>query len=185
MKVLIACEFSGVVRSCFLDKGHDAISCDLLASDLPGPHVQGNVIPLLSQPWDLVIAHPPCTYLCNSGVRWFKEQPERWEFLQAAAGFFKLCLNANAPRVAIENPIMNRHALSIIGRNYDFSVQPYEHGHPETKRTCFWVKNLPALKPTKVVKGRFPKVHYMSSNNALDRSKTYIGIARAMAEQWG
>jgi hypothetical protein len=184
--VLIACEFSGVVRGAFRDMGHDAVSCDILPTERPGPHHQGDVLPLLRQPWDLVIAHPPCTRLCNSGVRWLHER-DLWDEMREGAEFFLACLNANAPMVAVENPVMHRHAREIIGRGPDFTTQPYEHGDPYTKRTCFWTRGLPPLQPSMVVDGREAQVHRASPgpDRWKERSRTYPGIARAMAEQWG
>ena len=184
MEVLVACEFSGIVRDAFLDAGHDAVSCDLLDSERPGPHVTGDVAPLPKQPWDLVIAHPPCTYLCNSGVRWLHTRPGRWDLMRGAAEFFALCLNANAPLVACENPVMHGHAGI---RKPDFTIQPWQFGHGEVKRTCFWTRGLPPLKPSDVVEGRAPRIHHMSpgKDRGRERSRFYPGIAKAMAEQWG
>ena len=184
MRVLVACEFSGVVRDAFIARGYDAVSCDLLPSETPGPHLQQDVTPLLAQRWDLVIAHPPCTYLANSGVRWLYSQPGRWEKLREARAFFLACLSANAPKIAVENPVIHRHAKI---RKPDFTVQPWQFGHGETKRTCFWTKNLPALEPTNVMKERYPRVHRESPgpDRWKKRSVTYAGIASAMAEQWG
>ena len=184
MRVLIACEFSGIVRDAFLAKGHDAISCDLLPTESPGPHIQGDVTPHLSKSWDLVIAHPPCTFLCLSGVRWLYSQPGRWAKMEEAAQFFTLCLNANSPLIAVENPVM--HSLAKL-RKPNFTIQPWQFGHGEIKRTCFWTKNLPRLEPTKIVSGREPRLHKLgpSKDRAKLRSITYKGIAQAMAEQWG
>ena len=187
MKVLVACEFSGVVRDAFIARGHDAISCDLLPSDTPGPHVQGDVRPLLREPWDLVIAHPPCTYLCNSGVRWLHSDHARWEKLDEAAVFFRACLDANALHVAVENPVMHGHARERVGRGHSFSVHPWQFGHGETKRTCFWTRGLPSLVPTNVVSGREQRIHKMTPgpDRWKARSLTFTGIAEAMADQWG
>ena len=183
MRVLIACEFSGIVRDAFIARGHDAVSCDLLPTERPGPHVEGDVRPMLRERWDLVIAHPPCTYLANSGVRWLYSKPERWRLLGAAAGFFSQCLNANADRVAVENPVMHKWAGM---RKPDFTVQPWQFGHGETKRTCFWTKRLPPLLPTNIVAGRDARVHREppGPDRWKKRSLTYPGIAAAMAEQW-
>src|SRR6056297_904353 len=142
MKVLIACEYSGRVRDAFIALGHDAVSCDLLPSESPGPHIQGDVRELLREPWDLVIAHPPCTYLANSGVRWRVERGE-WEQIAEAAEFFRACLGANAPCVAVENPVMHRYGREAVGRGPNFTVQPWQFGDPLRKRTCFWVRGLP------------------------------------------
>ena len=188
MKVLVACEFSGTVRDALLRNGHDAISCDLLPTTSPGPHVQGDVTPLLSRSWDLVIAHPPCTYLANSGVGWLGTQPGRYENMLAAAAFFRKCLDANAPKVAVENPIMHKYAkrAAQIG-NPDCIIQPYQFGHPETKATCFWLRGLPPLYPTLAVEGRVPRVYHEPPHpdRWKRRSITYTGIADAIAEQWG
>ena len=123
-------------------RGHDAVSCDLLPTEAPGPHIEGDVTEQLRKPWDLVIAHPLCTRLCNSGVRWLHER-DLWSELDEAAGFFRLCLEANAPCVAVENPIMHKYGRERVGRGHDFSVQPWQFGDPDKKRTCFWTRNLP------------------------------------------
>lgn len=195
--MLVACEYSGVVRDAFLARGHDAVSADLLPTESPGPHLMGDVRPQLRRRWDLVIAHPPCTYLCNSGVRWLhrdeagREVPRgtgRWVKMQAAAEFFLACFHANAPRVAVENPTMHKYAIAALGGlRPTCAVQPWEHGHGETKRTCFWTRGLPPLMPTDVVTGRVGAVHVEppGPDRGKIRSKTYRGIAEAMAEQWG
>ena len=187
MKVLVACEFSGRVRDAFIARGHYAISCDLLPTESPGPHIQGDVLPILfSREWDLVIAHPPCTYLCNSGVRWLKDNPERKAAMRRAAGFFEACLLARSPRIAVENPVMHGHAGI---RKYDFTVQPWQFGDLETKRTCFWTKGLPPLVPeiTEKPDNVQASVHHASPSKDRwkKRSLTFPGLARAMAEQWG
>jgi hypothetical protein len=188
MRILIACEYSGMVRDAFLAKGHDAISADLLPSERPGPHHQGDVRPLLRQPWDLVIAHPPCTRLCNSGVRWLAER-DLWQDMQEGAAFFLECLNANSPRVAVENPVMHKHARELIGRAHCFSVQPWQFGDAARKKTCFWTRDLPPLHPTSdmTMADAKPECHYASPgpDRWKQRSRTYPGIAKAMAEQWG
>lgn len=186
MKVLIACEYSGRVRDAFIEMGHDAISCDILPTESPGPHFQGDVSIMLEKEWDLIIAHPPCTRLCNSGVRWLYER-NLWNEMKEAAVFFRSFLLAKSTFIAVENPVIHSHALNVIGRSHDFSVQPYEHGEPYTKRTCFWVKNLPHLKPTNIVNERIEEVHLMppGKDRAKKRSLTYQGIANAMAKQWG
>jgi len=183
MKVLVACEFSGVVRDAFLAKGHDAFSCDLLP-DLAGSdrHFQCDVRKKLVHPyvWDLIIAHPPCTHLAVSGARWFKDkEAEQLEALD----FVKLFFDLDYPRVCIENPI------SIISSRFhkpDQIIQPWQFGHGETKATCLWLKGLPLLVPTNVVEGREQRVWKMppSPDRWKERSKTYQGIAKAMAEQW-
>lgn len=195
MRVLVACEFSGIVRDAFRARGHEAISADLLPTERPGPHYQGDVLELLTgifpTRWDLVIAHPPCTYLANSGVRWLYKDGEpdedRWLRMADAAEFFKALLNAPVPRIAVENPVMHRYAKAIIGRGPDQCIQPWQFGHGETKRTCFWLKNLPPLEPTNIVDGREPRVHYASPgpDRWKERSRTLQGLADAMADQWG
>ena len=186
MKLLVACEFSGVVRDAFLAEGHDAISCDLLPTESDGPHIQGDVRELLREPWDLVIAHPPCTRLCNSGVRWLHER-NLWDDMREGAEFFLECLRANAPLVAVENPVMHKYAVEIIGRRQNFCVQPYEFGHGVSKRTCFWTKGLPKLQPTEIVEGRSKALSNMSASKDRGklRSRFFPGMAKAMAEQWG
>ncbi len=196
MKVLIACEFSGIVRDAFKARGHDAWSCDLLPTERPGQHIQGDVLEILDDNWDLMIAHPPCTYLCNSGVRWFYFNRdgidcidiERWDKMEEAAEFFKLLYESpKIKKVAVENPIMHGHARKIIGRKYNQIIQPWQFGHGETKATCLDLKGLPELKPTNIVAGRKTRIHKMSPSKDRGklRSVTYQGIADAMAEQWG
>lgn len=182
-RVLIACEFSGIVRDAFRERGHDAVSCDLLPSEQPGPHIQADaaVVVLRSYAWDLIIAHPPCTYLASSGARWFyKRQPMQEEALE----FVRRLMCGRAPRIAIENPI---GVISTRIRKPDQIIQPWMFGHPETKATCLWLKGLPALKPTKIVEGRHARVHRESPgpDRWKNRSRTLTGIAEAMAEQWG
>lgn len=187
MRVLVACEFSGTVRDAFIAAGHDAMSCDLLPSETPGPHFQGDVLCLLDgrEPvfpaFDLMIAHPPCTDLAVSGARWFKDKRES----QAAAlDFVRALMNAPMPRIAIENPIS---VISTAIRKPDQIVQPWMFGHGETKATCLWLKGLPSLQATNFVSGREPKVHRAppSPDRWKVRSRTYPGIAAAMAAQWG
>ena len=181
MRVLIACEFSGVVRDAFIEKGHDAVSCDLLPSESPGPHIVGDVRELLDNRWDLMVAHPPCTHLAVSGARWFSEKAAE----QAAALDFVRCLMlAPIPRIAIENPVS---IISSKLRKTDQVVHPWQFGHGETKATCLWLKSLPPLIPTDLVAGRFPRSHRLppSPDRWKIRSRTYSGIAEAMAEQWG
>lgn len=181
MKVLVACEYSGRVRDAFLKKGHDAISCDLLPTEVPGPHYQGNIEDILNNDWDLMIAHPPCTHLSVSGARWFKDkQVEQQEALE----FVRLLLNAPIPKIALENPIS---IISTKIRKPDQIIQPWQFGHGETKATCLWLKNLPLLTPTNIVEGRENRIHKMpeSKGRWKERSRTFQGIAEAMAEQWG
>ena len=192
MKVLIACEFSGIVRDAFINQGFDAISCDLLPTEKPGPHIIGDVRPLLKQEWDLVIAHPPCTYLCNSGVRWLHGNKDRIKLMRKGARFFLECLNANAPFIAVENPIMHKYARKLIGRNFNHSCQPYEFGHKISKRICWWTKGwLPLLMPTdySYVNQYYPSQHTKSYGvgkmRSKNRSRFFPKVARAMAEQWG
>jgi hypothetical protein len=188
-RVLIACEYSGVMRSAFAMRGHDVWSCDLLPSDDASPrHIQGDVRPLLRDRWDLVIAHPPCTRLCNSGVRWLAER-DLWEEMREGAEFFLECLDANAACVAVENPVMHRYARDLIGRGPDFTVQPWQFGDPAKKRTCFWTRGLRPLVPTSAMTAAEakPDCHYASPgpDRWRLRSKTYAGIAAAAALQWG
>ena len=181
MRVLVACEFSGTVRDAFLARGHDAMSCDLLPTDAPGPHYQGDVRDVLGQGWDLMVAHPPCTHLAVSGARWFKDKRQE----QAdALDFVRLLLAAEIPRIALENPIS---IISSKVRRPDQVIQPWQFGHGETKATCLWLKGLPKLVPTNVVDGREARVHRLppSPDRWKLRSKTFAGIAAAMAEQWG
>lgn len=189
MKVLVACEFSGIVRDAFAARGHDAWSCDLLPSERAGKHAQCDVRKFLTayvEPWDLMIAHPPCTYLCNSGVRWLHTQSLRRQQMIEAAHFFKALLNAPINRICVENPIPHKYAVDIIGEKYSQIIQPWQFGHPETKATCLWLKGLPKLKPTNIVSGRNPRVHFASPgpDRWKERSRTLPGIADAMAQQW-
>ena len=186
MRVLVACEFSGIVREAFRARGHDAWSCDLLPSEQPGPHIQGDVRALLCGDWDMMIAHPPCTRLCNSGVSWLAKR-NLWGEMEEAAVFFKELLDCRIPIVAIENPIPHKYALAIIGRKYDQVIQPWHFGHGETKATCLWLRGLPLLQPTAIVDGRVQRSHWESPgpDRWKNRSRTYTGIAQAMAEQWG
>lgn len=189
MRVLVACEFSGIVRDAFIAKGHDAVSCDLLPTERPGPHIQGDVNQQLGYLWDLIIAHPPCTRLCNSGARWLRER-DLWEEMIEAAVFYRRLLKAGpCKRRCIENPIMHRYAKKIIDCPYVpiQTVQPWQFGHGETKATCLQLRGLNRLKPTDIVEGREAKIHKMppSKDRGKLRSITYQGIADAMAEQWG
>jgi len=186
MRVLVACEYSGIVRDAFINKGHDAMSCDLLPTESPGPHYQGDVMDIINDGWDMLIGHPPCTYLCNSGVRWLHKREGRWGDMRKGTEFFKALLNADIPKICIENPIPHKYAVEIIGRKYNQIVQPWQFGHGETKATCLWLKNLESLQPTDIVKGRKQRLHRLppSKERAKLRSLTYKGIAKAMSEQW-
>ena len=181
MRVLVACEFSGIVRDAFAAKGHDAWSCDLLPTERPGKHIQGDVLEHLNEGWDLMIAHPPCTYLAVSGARWFKDRPREQE---AAVDFVWALYDATIKRIAIENPI---GILSTRLRKPNQIIQPWQFGHGEVKATCLWLKNLSLLKPTQLVEGRIARVHRESPgpDRWKKRSRTYEGIAQAMADQWG
>ena len=182
MKVLVACEFSGVVRQAFRDIGHNAWSCDLLPADDNSPyHIQEDVLSILNAEWDLMIAHPPCTHLAVSGARWFKDKQQEQE---EALGFVKRLLEAPVPRIALENPIS---IISTRIRKPDQIIQPWQFGHGETKATCLWLRNLPRLVPTDVVAGRENRVHRMppGPDRWKHRSRTYPGIGAAMADQWG
>lgn len=203
MLILVACEFSGVVRDAFAARGHDAWSCDLLPTERPGNHHQGDVMGVLdSRPWDMLVAFPPCTYLCGSGLHWNKRRPGRAEQTEAALGFVRALLDARVPRIALENPV---GCIGTRIRPADQTIQPYDFGADASKRTCLWLKNLPPLKPTKRVPGRL--VEYPpgsgrtverwdnqtdggqnklgpSADRAHERSRTYQGIADAMAAQW-
>ncbi len=190
MRVLIACEFSGIVREAFRKRGHDAWSCDLeAAEDLSKHHFQGHVEWVLDKwrDWDLMIAHPPCTYLCNSGVRWLKDNPERHAKMLLAVHFFRSLLDSYVPKVCIENPIMHWHAKQPLGWKYEQIVQPWQFGHGETKATCLWLKNLPRLVPTNIVEGRHGRVwrEPPGPERWKNRSRTLQGVADAMASQWG
>ena len=180
MRVLVACEYSGTVRDAFIAAGHEALSCDLLPTDNPGPHYQGDVRDVLSDGWDLMIAHPPCTHLAVSGARWFKDkQAEQAEALD----FVRLLLGAPIDRIALENPVS---VISSRIRKPDQIIQPWQFGHGETKATCLWLKGLPKLTPTDIVDGREARVHKLppSADRWKIRSTTYPGIAAAMAQQW-
>ena len=197
MKVLVACEYSGTVRDAFLALGHDAVSCDLLPTDVPGPHHQGDVLEIIGKGWDLMIAHPPCTYLASMGIWWNHKRPERWPLTMAAKEFALLLANAPIEKIAIENPI---GYLNKNWRKPDQIINPWQFGHEANKPTCLWLKNLPLLVPTKIVgKGEFyvkangarmsKWSHVTSGTNKAKRAKiastTFKGIADAMASQWG
>lgn len=189
MRVLVACEYSGRVRDAFIRAGHEAMSCDLLPTDVPGPHYQGDVRDILDAErrnsthcgFDLMIAHPPCTHLAVSGARWFKDKlTEQAEALE----FVRMLMDAPIRRIAIENPIS---IISSRIRKPDQVIQPWQYGHGETKATCLWLKNLPKLAPTNIVEGREARVHRMppGPDRWKERSRTFEGVAAAMAAQWG
>lgn len=183
MRVLIACEYSGAVRDAFISRGHEALSCDLLPTDVPGPHYQGDVKDIINDGWDLMIAHPPCTHLAVSGARHFAAKKASG-VQDEALDFVRFLLEADIPKIALENPIS---IISSRIRKPDQIIQPWQYGHGETKATCLWLKNLPKLTPTNIVEGREPRVHMMppGPNRWKERSKTFAGIAAAMADQWG
>jgi len=179
-RMLVSCEFSGIVRDAFCKKGWEAWSCDMLESERPGLHYQGKVEDILSRGWNLLIAHPPCTHLCVSGARHFKYKRQQQE---EALSFVLLHMEAAIPHIAVENPI---GIISTRIRKPDQIIQPWQFGHGETKATCLWLINLPLLKPTNIVEGREARIHKMapSPDRWKERSRTYEGIAQAMAEQW-
>lgn len=207
MKVLVGCEFSGVVRDAFIRAGHDAMSCDLLPTEAPGPHYQGDVRDVLDGGFDLAVFHPPCTYLCLSGLHWNNRRPGRRALTAEALDFVRLLLNAPIPRIALENP---KGCISTYIRPPDQTIQPYHFGHDASKATCFWLKNLPRLRPTEYVPPQHgfwliepgresPRQMYRWANQSpsgncrlapspmrwMNRSKTFPGVAAAMAAQWG
>jgi len=183
MKILVACEYSGRVRDAFLAKGHDAISCDILPTDVTGTHYQGDVFDIINDGFDMMIAHPPCTHLAVSGARHFAEKRADGR-QQVAIDFFMALANCSIPLKAIENPVC---IMSSIWRKPDQIIQPWMFGHGETKATCLWLQGLPLLQPTNIVDGREARIHRMAPgpNRAKERSMTYQGIADAMADQWG
>ena len=193
MRILVACEYSGIVRDAFLKNGHDAISCDLLPTDSPGPHYQGSVLDIIDENWDMMIGHPPCTFLSYSGLKYW-DRPGRAEKREEALNFFKTLYNSNIPRIALENPM----GYVSTWKHYDQLIEPYYFGDPEKKRTCLWLKNLPPListlycniKPVYIDKSgkkryRTDAISGSSKNAQKERSKFFTGIAQAMAEQWG
>ena len=195
IRVLVACEYSGRVRDAFIAKGHDAMSCDLLPTDVVGPHHQGDVFDLDLTQFDLMVAHPPCTYLTNAGVTWLHRDPSRWAKLDEGAAFFKKLLDAPIPRICVENPIMHKYAKERIGGVKQTQVvQPWMFGHMEQKATCLWLKGLPPLTPTNNVKeammslpdNQRQRLHYLppGPDRWKLRSTTYQGVADAMADQW-
>lgn len=183
MKVLVACEYSGRVRDAFIRRGHDAMSCDLLETEVPGPHYMGDVTDIINDGWDLMICHPPCTHLAVSGARHFAAKKSSG-VQDEALDFVRLLLNAPIEKIALENPVS---IISSRIRKPDQIIQPWQFGHGETKATCLWLKNLPKLVPTNIVDGREARVHKMAPgpNRWKERSRTYEGIAQAMSEQWG
>lgn len=183
MRVLVACEYSGVVRDAFIRLGHEAMSCDLLPTNAPGPHYQGDVRDVLHYPWDLMIAHPPCTHLSVSGARHFSAKRIDGR-QQSAVSFFMELAKSDIPRIAIENPVC---VMSSLWRKPDQVIQPWQFGHGETKATCLWLKGLDPLLPTKIVDGREQRIHRLppSKDRWKIRSETFQGIAEAMAVQWG
>ena len=183
MRVLIACEYSGTVRDAFIARGHEALSCDILPTERPGPHYQGNVLDILRDGWDLMVAHPPCTHLAISGARHFAQKQADGRQV-AALDFVRLLLAAPISRICLENPVS---IISTRIRKPDQIIQPWQYGHGETKTTCLWLQGLPHLAPTNVVEGRSNRIHMMpgSKDQAKKRSKTYQGIADAIAAQWG
>lgn len=192
MRILVACEYSGVVREAFKSKGHDATSCDLLQTEIPGKHYQGNVLDILNDNWDMIIAHPPCTYLSNAGARFLypkgKLNTDRYLMGVDAKVFFESLLNANCNKIAIENPVPSKVYMLP---QYTQIIQPYQFGHPYQKRTCLWLKGLPKLIPTELVDyAESTKVpgnwfNKGGKDRQKNRAKTFQGIADAMADQWG
>ena len=205
MRILIACEYSGIVRDAFIAKGHDAKSCDLIPTESPGPHYQGNVYDILDDGWDLMVCHPPCQYISSSGMSWNKRRPERIPLMEEALVFVSDLWKSGIPKICLENPV------GCINTRLDFMpkaqyVQPYQFGHDASKRTGLWLKNLPLLKPTKYIEPRLvpgitliPNKRWSNQDDtgklidtvhskkyrAKIRAKTYTGIANAMADQWG
>lgn len=194
MRVLVGCEFSGIVREAFRKRGHEAISCDLIASEKKGPHIQEDIEDLLDRTtWDLMIAFPPCTYLCSSGLHWNKRRPERVALTEKAIQFVQMLLDADIPKIALENPI---GCISSRIRKPDQIIHPWQFGEDASKATCLWLKNLPKLVPTKVLAGGRKAIRANqtpsgqnklgpSPERARERGRTYQGIALAMAKQWG
>ena len=194
MKVLVACEYSGIVRDAFTAKGHNAWSCDILPTESKGNHIQDDVLKHLDKGWDLMIAHPPCTHLAVSGARWFTEGKKPWSLQEEALDFVRKLLDAPINKIALENPVS---VISTKIRKPNQIIQPFQYGHDVTKKTCLWLKNLPNLKPTKIVKPdivlvngkKMSRMHYESfklpsKERSKVRSKFYTGIAEAMADQW-
>jgi len=198
MKVLIACEFSGIVRDAFAKRGHDAWSCDLLPTERPGNHIQGDVLEIFNDGWNLIIAHPPCTYLCVPGAHYLHTKPDRWKQMLYAKEFFMTFYNFNIEKIAIENPVPHHYAELP---KYTQIIHPWQFGHELSKRTCLWLKNLPQLVPTKIMEnkgeryirterqqikyGKYSNSKWYAKANPKERMRTFQGVAEAMAEQWG
>ena len=190
MRVLVGCEYSGIVRDAFAIRGHDAWSCDILDTESPGNHIKGNVLDYLDMDWQLAILHPPCTHLSVSGARWFTEGKKPMHLREKALDFVQQLMNAPIDHICIENPVS---VISSHIRQADQTINPYQFGHPEYKKTCLWLKNLPLLKetnnvleetkqlPDKIAK----RIWWLGAGKGKERSKFYTGIASAMAEQWG
>lgn len=195
MRVLVACEFSGAVRDAFISRGHDAMSCDILPTESAGPHYQGDVLDILGDGWDLMVAHPPCTYISTPGARWLYTQPTRWQHLIDGAAFFRALLTANIPRVAVENPPMIGWAEKIVGQKRSQVIHPWQFGHPVQKPTALWLRGLPPLIHTENVHEQMKSLPIAQQQAlhrlppSVDRGKlrsvTFSGIATAMATQWG
>ncbi|MCK5565388.1 MAG: DNA cytosine methyltransferase [Planctomycetes bacterium] len=192
LDVLVACEYSGVVRDAFIRKGHNAVSCDLLPTDFFGPHIQGDVLQVLDRRWDLIIGHPPCQYLCRQASRWIDTPVKRILFKQACAFFLKLW-NADCECVCLENPVPHLAAKKEIG-DYSQIIQPWQFGHDYSKKTCLWLRGLDFLEPTEIVQltyvttkngRRYTRGWYETPRNTKARSRTFPGIADAMADRWG
>jgi hypothetical protein len=183
LKILVACEYSGAVRDSFIALGHNAVSCDLLPTDSPGPHYQGDVKDIINDEWDIMIAFPPCTYLCSSGMHWTTRGKRDPQLTEDSLEFVRFLLSSPIKHIALENPI---GCISSRIRKPDCIIQPWQFGHPETKATCLWLKNLPALQPTDIVAGREQRIWKLppTKDRWKIRSKTFAGIAKAMAEQW-
>jgi hypothetical protein len=187
VRILVACEFSGTVRDAFIARGHDAVSCDLLPSEKPGPHIQGDVLDHLDDGWDMMIAFPPCTYLCNGGLNWLNRQPGRREKMHEAITFVRALLDAPIPRIALENPIGK---ISTLVRKPDQVLRAYQFGHPYSKDICLWLKDLPNLQPTNILPPPYRTFDFWSTDRLNPgggnrKSITFSGVANAMANQWG
>ena len=187
IRILVGCEFSGIVRDAFKQEGFNAWSCDLLPTEIKGQHIQADVLSILNDGWDMAIFHPPCTRLCNSGVRWLHER-NLWKEMEKSAQFFLSLLTCDIPYIAVENPVPHKYAMNIIKQKYSQTIQPWQFGHSTSKRTCLWLKNLPLLKATTEKPNTLTyEIHTASptKNRWKMRSKTFQGIALAFASQWG